>query len=285
MGWYLYSIMALLLMGTQRFLYKVSAERGCNTAWTTFSFMATVTILSFAAFLMIRPPIAEPYALLLIGFLNAASFAIGTISHMEALKRLPAGVVYPIIRLNAVIVVVFAILFFQERVSRFQVLGIFMAMSVIYILTRSVQGEQGAYENRRWGFALVAIALIAGALASVTSKFATIYTDKIAFMAVSYFLGTLFSFGLRRRLETEASRSNVKDALVIGLFMGLINFVGFYSFLKALTAGPMSVIISIMGMHFVIGILLSALIYKEKLTGLRMLGIGLTIVSVLLLRL
>ncbi|MBW1773443.1 MAG: EamA family transporter [Deltaproteobacteria bacterium] len=274
MSWYFFSIAALFLMGTQRFLYKVSAERGCNTAWTTFSFMATVTVLSLAGYLIIRPPIADISALLLIAFLNSASFAMGTISHMEALKHLPAGIVYPIIRLNAVIVV----------------MGIIVAMTVIYILTRSVQGEKGTYGNRRWGFGLVAMALVSGALvsgafASVTSKFATIYTDKIAFMAVSYFLGTLFSFGLRKRLETEESRHNLRDALLIGLIMGLINFVGFYSFLTALSTGPMSVIISIMGMHFVIGIILSAMIYKETLTGLRILGIGLTIVSVLLLRL
>ena len=285
MSWYFFSIVALFLMGTQRFLYKVSAERGCNTAWTTFSFMATVTVLSFVGYLIIRPAIPDISALCLIAFLNSASFAMGTISHMEALKHLPAGVVYPIIRLNAVIVVVFSVLYFQDSVSPFQVMGIIVAMTVIYILTRSVQGEKGTYGNRRWGFGLVAMALVSGAFASVTSKFATIYTDKIAFMAVSYFLGTLFSFGLRKRLETEESRHNLRDALLIGLIMGLINFVGFYSFLKALSTGPMSVIVSIMGMHFVIGILLSAMIYKEKLTGLRILGIGLTIVSVLLLRL
>lgn len=285
MHWYPYSILALLLMGTQRFLYKVSAERGCNTAWTTFSFMGTVTVLSFVAYLIVRPPVPDLSALLLIGFLNSASFAMGTISHIEALKHLPAGVVYPIIRLNAVIVVVFSILVFHDRVSRFQILGIVIAMTVIYVLTRSVQGEKETYGNRRLGFVLVGIALVSGAVASVTSKFATIYTAKIAFMGVSYFLGTLLSFGFRKRLETEASRSNLRDALLIGLCMGLINFVGFYSFLRALGTGPMSVIISIMGMHFVIGILLSAMIYKEKLTGPRIFGIGLTIVSVLLLRL
>jgi drug/metabolite transporter (DMT)-like permease len=285
MDWYFFSIAALFLLGTQRFLYKVSAERGCNTAWTTFSFMATVTVLSAVLYLIQRPSIPDMYALFLIAFLNSASFATGTISHMEALKNLPAAVVYPIIRLNAVPVVVFSILFFQDKISFYQVLGIFMAMTVIYVLTRSMQEDYGSYGNRRWGFVLVAVALVSGALAAVTSKFATLYTDKFAFMAVSYFLGTLFSFGLRNRLETEESRHNLRDAILIGLGMGLINFVGFFSFLKALSMGPMSVIISIMGMHFVIGILLSALIYKEKLTALRIMGIGLTIVSVLLLRL
>jgi len=67
--------------------------------------------------------------------------------------------------------------------------------------------------------------------------------------------------------------------------MGLINFAGFYSFLKALSLGPLSIIISITGMHFVIAIILSVLIYKENLTLLRILGILLTIISIIFLRL
>jgi hypothetical protein len=34
-NWYTHAIIALILMGTQSFLYKVSAERNCNTALTT----------------------------------------------------------------------------------------------------------------------------------------------------------------------------------------------------------------------------------------------------------
>jgi uncharacterized membrane protein len=66
--------------------------------------------------------------------------------------------------------------------------------------------------------------------------------------------------------------------------MGIINFAGFYSFLKALSLGPLSIIVSITGMHFVIAVILSALIYKERLTRLKLLGISLTIVSVIFLR-
>ncbi len=58
-SWYIYAIFALILLGFQRFLYKVSAERKCNTAWTTFSFMATVAILSSTLFLLLGefPPV------------------------------------------------------------------------------------------------------------------------------------------------------------------------------------------------------------------------------------
>ena len=61
--------------------------------------------------------------------------------------------------------------------------------------------------------------------------------------------------------------------------MGLINFVGFYFLLRALSVGPLSIIISITGMYFVIAIILSAWIYKERLTIFGIAGIVLTVIS------
>ncbi len=66
--------------------------------------------------------------------------------------------------------------------------------------------------------------------------------------------------------------------------MGVINFFGFYVFLMALSLGPLSVVVTITGMHFVISVFLSAWIYAEKITVPRALGVVLTIVSVVLLR-
>jgi uncharacterized membrane protein len=104
-------------------------------------------------------------------------------------------------------------------------------------------------------------------------------------MAVSYLLGTLFSFGLTKRKNHKHANPNYREALFIGCVMGLINFVGFYSFLKALSLGPLSIIVAITGLHFVIAILLSVLIYREALTPSRVVGILLTIIAVIFLRL
>ncbi|MGM0428188.1 MAG: EamA family transporter [Thermodesulfobacteriota bacterium] len=67
--------------------------------------------------------------------------------------------------------------------------------------------------------------------------------------------------------------------------MGVTNLAGFYAFLKALSLGPLSIVVSITGMHFVIAIILSAWIYKERLTGIRMLCVAFTVLSIILLRL
>jgi len=283
-NWYVLSIVALVLMGVQRFLYKVSAERECNSAWTTFSFMVTVTVLSAVFFLSLKESVSDARMLLLTAGINSASFVLGTITHIEALKHVPSSVVYPIIRLNMVVVVLFSILFLHDHVSLHQVLGILLAIAVIVILTRDAEEVKGAYGNLRKGLFLVFVSLVSGSVASISSKFAAVYSNKLGFMALSYFLGSLFSAALIRKPGKERSGGNRKDAIRIGLLMGLINFVGFYTFLAALSAGPLSIIVSITGMHFVIAVLLSVIVYKEKLSRVRIVGMGLAIASILFLR-
>ena len=129
LNWYTLSIISLFFLGTQRFLYKVSAQRGCNTAWTTFTFMGTVTLLSSITFFASCETVNGISFLVFISLVNSVSFTLGTLSHMEALKYLPASVAYPIIRLNAAVVVIFSVLFFRDQLSGFQIAGIFIAIA------------------------------------------------------------------------------------------------------------------------------------------------------------
>jgi drug/metabolite transporter (DMT)-like permease len=285
LNWYVYSLMALVLMGSQRFLYKVSAELNCNTAWTTFSFMAVVTVISAALFALSRESVPSLPFLVAVAAANSISFVLATMSHMEALKRLAGSVVYPVIRLNAVLVAIFSVIFFEDRLSGFQIAGIAVAMAAVVFLTRDEDGREPTSRQARQGFLFVSVSLLGGAAASISSKFAAMHTSKLAFMALAYLMGTLFSLAFRTRLATAGEPKNRRKALQIGLAMGLINFFGFYAFLKALSLGPLSMVVTITAMHFVIAVLLSALIYRERLTPLRISGVVLTMVSVMLLRL
>jgi drug/metabolite transporter (DMT)-like permease len=271
-------------MGTQRFLYKVSAEKGCDTTWTTLAFMTTVAVLSTILFLAFGGKIESYRYLILISFINSASFLIATMAHMEALKHMAASIVYPIIRLNAVVVVVFSIVFFNDQLTIYQVMGISLAMVVIATLTRGIEKSAFPRGKLRLGLIFIFTSMLAGSIAAISSKFAAIHTNNLAFMALSYAMSALSSLGIKGKLETEGSREKRRGTLKIGFCMGIINFAGYYSFLQALSKGPLSIIASIIGMHFVIAIILSAIIYKEKLTPLRIGGIALTIASIVLLR-
>jgi drug/metabolite transporter (DMT)-like permease len=282
-SWYHFSIISLLLLGAQRFFYKVAAEKQCSTAWVTFSFMMTVTLLSAGLFFVQHRQEQHILYLVAVSILNSAAFLLATVAHIEALKYVPASIAYTIIQLNVVVVVIFSIICFKDRITQAQGLGIVIALFAMMILARQMHQDAGSGERRR-GILFVCLALLGGAAASVSSKFAALHTDKLAFIALSYLMGMVGSLWINKTLppgKTDGDRQ--KEAVTIGILMGLFNFAGFYAFLAALENGPLSLIATIVGMHFVISIILSAIIYREKIKTSGMAGLLLTIISILLL--
>jgi bacterial/archaeal transporter family protein len=283
-NWYFYSIAALVLLGTQRFLYKVAAERNCRSALTTAVFMGTVTLLSGTVFFASGESVGNLRTLILLALVNSAAFALATIGNMEALRHLPAGVTFPLTRLSLVVVLVVSLVCFHERLVATQWLGILAGLAVVAVLA----GEAGQHGyprgNPRRGFGFVALCVVCGAIASVSSKLAAVSTSKSGFMALSYLLATLFALAIEKRWGGPKAGDRPGAAVRIGVLMGVLNFFGFYAFLTALATGPLSVIALITGMHFVIAIGLSVLLYREKLTLRRGIGIGLTLLAILFLK-
>lgn len=283
-SWYIYSVAALLLLGVQRFLYKVAAERDCSSGLTTAVFMATVTVLSGVAFLVSASVVTNLPILLLLALINSISFAGATIAHIEALRHLPAGITFPLTRLSLGVVVVVSVCYFGDRLSPWQWLGMLVGFAVVVVLARDAGSEARPGGNSRSGFCFVGLCVLCGAIAAISSKLAAVATSTSGFMAASYLLGTIFSLIIDKQWGHRSSTGRPGAAVGIGIVMGILNFFGFYAFLLALQSGPLSAIALITGMHFVIAIGLSVLFYKERLTLARSLGIALTLLSVFLLR-
>lgn len=279
--WYFLSLAALLLLGTQRFFYKVAAERNCSSPLTTAVFMGTVTVLSATAFLLSGESAGDFPTLVLLSAINSAAFALGTVANMEALRRLPTAITFPLTRLSILLVIGFSIFYFGERPTPLQWLGILLGLAVVVVLAGELGATPATRQQRGTGLLLVAACVLCGAVASISSKFAAVATSKTAFMALSYLLGTIFSLTLAKTWKRGNSAPRTGAVVGIGILMGLLNFAGFYAFLAALERGPLSMIALITGMHFVIAIALSVLFYREKITPRRLLGIGLTLLAVL----
>ena len=284
MNWFSLTVICLFLYGIQRFLYKVSAERNCNTAWTTLSFMGTVAFLSTSLWLTSDETLKNLSWLLILSLINSLTFFIDTIVTIEALRYLPTNVVYPLTRMSAVLVVIFSLLYFHDHLNAYQATGVIMAIGVILTLTRFTDQERRENRNFRKGFLLISLAVLTGAVAAVSSKFAALYTNQMAFIALTYTLSMMFSLGLRKPFEKEGASPRYGEALLIGFFIGLVNFGAFFALLQAMVRGPLSIIIPVVGMNFVIANILAAVFYREKLTWVKGLGILMTVISLALMK-
>ncbi len=282
--WYLLALTALVVLGLQRFLYKVSAEMRCNSAITTFAFMATVALLSWCAYLPRAATATHLGPLLIVSLVNSLGFLTGTLATIEALKSLPSGTVYTLTRLSTVLSVLFSLAYFGDRLTHLQGFGVLLAFSVLFLFARSRTGTIAETGHARRGFLLALLAIAGGAASTVSSKFAAVQVDSFGFMAVSYSMSTLLILLVKSRLFPRLAGQRTGPALFIGLAMGVTNFFGYYALLRALADGPLAIIAPLVGMYFVMAVLLSFLIYRERITRLQLLAIVLTVVSILLMR-
>ena len=284
-AWFGYAIAAFFLMGIQGFLYKVAAQRRCDTARTTFVFMTTVALLSSILWTFFREPVGNLLIFTVLTLTNSLSFLTATMTFIEALKFISATTAYSVIRLNLVVVTVFSFIWFGDHLSLYQISGIVTALAAMLVFTKGINGHQSPLDHSTRGIVYLVVSLCAAAVAAISSKFAAMYLGKLSFLTVVYAIGAIVSLTVAKRPKTHDSKSDSHGALVIGIAMGILNFGGYYAFLAALAKGPLSLVASITGMHFVVSVILSILIYREKLTTSHIVGFVLTIMSLVLLRL
>ena len=284
-SWFGYSLIAFFLMGIQGFLYKVAAERRCDTARTTFIFMATVAILSSILWAYLREPVGNLTTLIILALVNSLSFLVATMTFIEALKFIPATTAFSLARLNLVILTIFSVAWFHDRLSPYQMSGIAIALTAMLILTRGMGRDGVKQEHSKRGAVFLVISLFTSAIAGISSKFAAMYVGKLSFLAIVYTIAAISSLAFTKKQTAVEPQDSHRITLVIGIVMGMLNFVGYYAFLSALSHGPLSLVASITGMHFVVSVVLSIIVYKEKLTFIRVIGFLLTILSIIFLRL
>lgn len=285
-NWYLFSLAALLLIGLQRFLYKVAAASGLSPSLTTLSFMVTVAVAGSLLFVLQGAPIVSPGFLVVISLINSLTFVTATLAHIHVLKRIAAAVAYPLIRLNVLLVVFFAVVFLGEDLVLRQWLGVGVSLTAMMVLAREQAPSSGAKRARDTrGLWLLLLAMLAGALSSISCKFAAEYTSQTAFIALSYIFSSLLTLALHTKLfPNQEPLAGTKKAVLVGILMGILNLAGFSAYLQALSLGPLSLVASINGMHFVVAVALSCLVYKEKLQLPVAAGILLTVLAIVLLR-
>jgi drug/metabolite transporter (DMT)-like permease len=283
--WFLCALLALLLLGVQRFFYKVAAECGCGTALTTLVFMTVVALASWLLFLNDPDPMRWSGVMVLWGAANGLSFLASAVLTIEALRHLPTAITYTLTRLSTVFAALFSIVYFHDQLRPLQGLGIVLAIGVILLCARpkaSPARQPGA--SFQTGLVLALLAVLAGTVSSISSKFGALYADKWGFMAVSYTFSSCGSFVLRRRELTRGHPARWGAALGIGLGMGLFNLIGYYALLLALDQGPLSIIAPLTGMHFLVAILLSAVVYRERPDRRGLAGILLALLAMVLMK-
>lgn len=283
MNWYYLSLITLVCQGVKGFLYKVSAEKNCNSALTNFFWVLTVAIISAIFLIITEEKILNIQNLIILAFLGGGAYVVSTITRIEALKHAATSVVFPITRLSSIIIISFSLLYFRDALSVSQSAGIIISVLVAFIVTKQHGSEKSQSKNFTLGILLSLIAALFGAVATIVPKFAVISLGIFGYMFLTYLFQVLFSFIFIKKLGKN-SNNNILISAKLGILMGFINMIGFYSFLRALEIGPLSIVFTVQSLSFVVTIVLSVIIYKEKITIRRIIGILFAVIAVILMK-
>lgn len=290
-SWFIYTLLATLLYGVLNFLYKAAAERGHDADGLVNIVGLTVAGLAFGSLLATTPRPLAAITVPVLGYalFNGLFFALGALAKVGALKRAPAAVVFPLYRLNSVGVMMIGFVFFREVPRPVQVLGVLAGLGALGVVAlESRTGPAGARGAVRAGGILLALAgALCTALSMTVGKLlADTSANRLAYIAVSYSLVFLFTWSRdawrRRRLGWLPHRFGRGMAL-FGAAIGALNFIGYFLVLQAFGSGPISLSQAIFGSSILIPVLLSRVVYREKISRPQLAAIGLALLSMVLI--
>ena len=185
-----------------------------------------------------------------------------------------------IVSYSVLIPCIFGIVFLNESVTAFRILGLILLLSSMYFLKHNADG--GAKKSGRWLLYVMLTFLCNGIGAVLQKLHQTAYPGSycneflLCALAVNLVLFALIAAGRR-----EKARGGTVYAMVAGVLMGAANYLTLYLSAKvsASVLFPMITVFSAL-----LNVTVSALVFKDRFTLRQGIGILLGVVSVLLIK-
>ncbi len=287
MSWFIYTLLTLFIYGFIDFFYKVAANHNCVSSRILHFSSLTVACLSLLAILLIGSEFLHFKAIIFYAFLNSTFFTLGIICKISSLKKAPAGIIFPLTKINSIFLILIAVFFLGETLLFRQWLGVLLSFLMVLYINFNLKDEAEKkklfpLKTQKLGVLLAIIAAISTAISMLTGKFAAAEVSIFPYMCVSYFLVWGNTLWINRWVVPGGGARSVE--MIFGLVIGVLNFAGYFCFLQAVKLGPLSLVQGINSNVFVIPILLSVLVYKEKLDFRKIFILLLTLVCIFLIK-
>lgn len=262
-----WTVLTTLFAGTQLFVQRVIAKEERDGAFAGFVMYAISLVLALIL-LLYTYELPEKWLLAAVfGLASGAIHGFGNFLRIESLKDIDSVLYFPINKvLGPIIVVMGGVFLFSELLSMREFIGIALSLTVPLLLISST--EHLRQNNLRRGLTLMITSTILTAIAMLLSKQGTGYDSDILFLLVmTQVAGTVSSaviFFRKKRGRTYFSHLDRRD-IVLGVTVAILGFLSYYTFLRALTTGYVSLVYVIHAHYILIPIILSVWWYKEHI--------------------
>ena len=190
-------------------------------------------------------------------------------------------------RMSVVVPICIAILFYGDGVSLSKVIGIILAIIAVYLVSHK-ETEGKPADKFWWLFPLIIFGCSGIIDSSINYAQRNLVNDTNFDAFLSTIFSTAFVFGfmvLLYQLIIKKEKFQSK-AIPAGIILGTINFGTMYFIIMALNSNVMepSVLFPINNLSILtLSTIISVLVFKEKLSSKNWIGIGLSLIAILIL--
>ncbi|MAG24006.1 hypothetical protein CMI47_00350 [Candidatus Pacearchaeota archaeon] len=280
LSWFVYAIFAAISYGIFLSLYKMPSSKNQSKFLISFIQHIVGLIISLVFFFNHIYPVSKEG--LLLSLTIAVLFVSLSLSQMYTLKYINTSSLFPITTTGSLVLAVLGGLFlFGERISLVNFLGIFLVIAIIFGFI--YQGKKIKYSAQ---ILFIISALIS--ISAVIKIFQKFIADSISiptFLIYEHLFASLLLIPLVFLFhKKDLKQALTKRSFITGSFVGLFGFLGFYTLLTALSKGPLTLISPIQSTYILVTAIVSAILYKEKLTKRTILLILLAVLSIFLIK-
>jgi drug/metabolite transporter (DMT)-like permease len=190
-------------------------------------------------------------------------------------------------RMSVVVPISIAILFYGDGISVSKIIGIILAIMAVYLVSH--KETQGKVADKFWWLFPLIIFICSGIIDSSINYAQRNLLNDLNFDAfLSTIFATAFVFGfivLLYQLIIKKEKFQLK-AIPAGLILGTINFGTMYFIISALNTNVLepSVLFPINNLSILtLSTVVSVIVFKEKLSSKNWIGIGLSLLAILIL--
>mgnify|MGYP000271205586 FL=1 len=271
-------------------IFKVVGKRNINTLQTiviNYFTAFTYGILSYDAPIIVSDIIQSKwfFGAIGLGFLFIAIFNVMALTA----QRNGLSVASVASKMSVVIPIIFGLFFYNESLGWQKALGIVLALLAVYLASYKAKTDQRFSIKTLW----LPIILFLGS-GTIDTSIKYIETTYLAdngipiFSATIFFIAGVIGIGLLSAKAIQKQFTFDPKSIVSGVILGVVNYYSIYTLLKALNVENFesSTIFTVNNVAIVmLTTLIGLLLFKERLLTKNWIGIGVAVLSIILVTL
>ena len=291
MSWVFFAILTVLLTGIAGVISKYALRSATTSTLVMSSFIVimpvSITLLLYYVLANGLGGVEPMY--IALGLLSAFFANLGFFLYFDSLERGPLLIVGPITSAYPAIIVVVALLVFNETLNPLQAIGVTLTMAAVITLLYLHGASMGRMKCPRSALALAILAVISWGVWGILLKAALTGLDVILYLGLPALVMPPLTLGyLKLRNPGKTLRKTLKIPsyslpMIFAVISVELEQMGFYNETLAVSTGPASLVFPVIAAYPVVTIVIAYAFLKERISLKEALLIMVVVTGIILL--